>query len=59
MFANSSKYVNPPFLSSNSVDMDNNNINDNGEEPPPDISSGQHDSNSNKHRFHNNKCESR
>jgi hypothetical protein len=43
---------------SNSGDMDNNNSNDNGEEPPPTISSGQHNRNSNKHRFHNNKCES-
>jgi hypothetical protein len=43
--------------SSNSGDMDNN-CDNNGDEPPPDISSGQHNSNNDKRGFHNNKCES-
>jgi hypothetical protein len=45
-------------ISSKNSDMDDTNGNDNGDEPPPDISSGRYNSdNDNKHGFHN-KCES-
>jgi hypothetical protein len=47
--------------SSNSGDMDNSCDNNGDEPPPPDISGGQHNNSNNnndKHRFHNNKCES-